>query len=563
MSDYIARANQYAADVLSGDVPACWQVQAACRRYYDDWQRVLDPSFGYYFDPEEADKAARFIEAMPHTKGKWAAKRETIRLEPWQCFAVVNIFGWRSLATGFRRFRTAFIFVPRKNGKSIFGAAIGLYMMVADGEYGAEVYSGATTHRQALEVFTPAWKMAQQAYGFADYFGVDTSGTYKNPRAIYRIEDGSKFEPVIGKPGDGASPSCAIIDEYHEHPTDALVETMGTGMGAREQPLMLIITTAGDNLSGPCYALQRDAEKMLEQAAPDEGLFALIYTIDPGDDWGSEAALRKANPNFGVSVQAEFLQNKLKEALTNSRKQTAFQTKHLNVWVGAREAYFNIQRWRECANEALSLDDFEGRQCFVGLDLASKVDIAALELVFPLGDDRYARFGRYYLPEETAEAADNEHYAGWARDGRIIVTPGQMIDFRQIREDILEIRDRFNVAELAYDPDQATMLVTDLMDEGLDVVEMRPIVRNFSEPMKHLDGLIRSHRVEHDGCPVMTWMMANVIAKEDAKDNVYPRKDRPEAKIDGPVALIMALGRAMVYEAEPDISEFLNNPIVG
>ena len=413
MSDYLTRANKYAADVLSGEVPACWQVQAACRRYMDDWARLLDPEFPFYFDPAAADKACRFIELMPHTKGRWAARRELIRLEPWQCFAEVNIYGWRRKADGFRRFRTALILVPRKNGKSIIGAANGLYMMSADGEFGAEVYSGATTHKQALEVFIPAWRMAQNATGYKDHFGVEVSGTYKNPRAIYRIEDGSKFEPVVGRPGDGASPSCAIIDEYHEHQTDDLVNTMDTGMGAREQPLMLIITTAGDNLSGPCYMLQRDAEQMLKGAVDNDSFFALIYTIDPDDDWGSEEALRKANPNYGVSVGADFLQEKRKAAMSNSRKQAAFQTKHLNIWVGAREAYFNVQRWRDGAAEGLSLNDFAGRRVFVGLDLASKVDLAALQLYFP--DDRGdggTVFGLYYLPEETVEAPDNEQYAG-------------------------------------------------------------------------------------------------------------------------------------------------------
>jgi phage terminase large subunit-like protein len=303
--------------------------------------------------------------------------------------------------------------------------------------------------------------------------------------------------------------------------------------------------------------MQLDAQKMLEGVIDDDKTFALIYTIDQGDDWASLTALRKANPNFGVSVGDDFLADRLADAKNNSRKQSTYQTKHLNVWVGAREAYFNMDRWRECADESLKLSDFAGKRCFIGLDLASKVDIAALEVLFPLGNGDFARFGRYYLPESALQNSVSEHYRAWSKDGWMTITDGEIIDFAVIRDDILDICRAHQVVECAYDPFQATMLVTELMGQGVPVVEMRPTVLNFSEPMKQLDGLIRARRIRHAGDPVMSWMVSNVVAREDAKDNVFPRKDRPENKIDGVVALLMALGRSMTATNDDDIAAAL------
>lgn len=552
-------ANKYARDVAAGRIPACKWVVLACERHLSDKRQSRSKGFRYRFDNAAAERVCKFIEVFPHTKGHWAAQGKKLELEPWQCFMICSIFGWKIKGSDLRRFRRALLLVPRKNGKSALAAAIGLYMFAADHEYGAEVYSGATSEKQAWEVFRPARQMAQKTPAFGEYFGVEA-----NASNLYITENASRFEPLIGKPGDGASPSCAIVDEYHEHKTDELLDTMETGMGAREQPLALIITTAGDNMAGPCYALQQDAQKMLEGVTRDDGLFSLIYTIDKDDDWTSLEALKKANPNYGVSVGEEFLQARLNDALNNARKQSTYQTKHLNVWVGARDAYFNVQRWRECANPELQLSDLEGQRCYIGLDLASKHDIAALEILFPISDDEYIRFGWYFLPEETVYDGANEHYKGWMKDGWITVTDGEIIDFREIRDVILELCRRFEVAEVAYDPHQATMLVTQLMDDDVPVVEMNHTVLRLSEPMKTVDAVIRARQIQHNGDPVMTWMMSNVVAKEDAKENVYPCKERAENKIDGAIALIMAMGRAMVDSGEDngDMDGFFSNPVV-
>lgn len=540
MQDYALTAKNYAHDVVSGQIPANKWIKYAAQKHLDG----LKAGGLYVFDEQKAAKACRFVEAQYHTKGKWAQKKEHLLLEPWQIFFVCNVFGWLNAETGKRRYREILLLVPRKNGKSALAAAIGLYMLCADGEYGAEVYTGATSEKQAKEVFVPAQQMVRMNPALSDYFNLQN-----NASNICILKNGSKMEPIIGNPPDGSSPSCAIVDEVHEHKDSRLIDTMITGMGAREQPLMLYITTAGDNISGPCYQLQMEAQKVLEGTQQNDTLFSLIYGIDQGDDWTEKESMIKANPNFGVSVSEDFLLSRQQDARNNARKQSTFMTKHLNVWVGSREAFFNVDKWKQCETGE-RIEDHYGKRAYLGMDLASRVDIAAIEVLIPDGDE-YIRFGRYYLPEAALEGG-NESYKTWEREGWLTITEGEIIDFNIIKEDILEFCALFEVAELAYDPFQATMLVTELMAENVPVVEMRPTVLNFSEPMKSLDALIRAKKIRHNGDPVQAWMISNVVAKEDAKENVYPRKERAENKIDGVISLLMALGRCQ-HEQETAI----------
>ena len=539
---HVEAGHQYAEDVVAGRVLACRYVQLACQRYLDDLKRSEDPAYPYVFDARKGERICRFISLLPHTKGVWARGGQRIKLEPWQSFVLMNVFGWVRRSDGLRRFRRVYEEVPRKNAKSVKAAGVGLYMFAADDEAGAEVYSGATTEKQAWEVFRPARLMALRTPDLIEAYGIRVGAKNLSIEAT-----GARFEPLIGDPGDGASPSCAIVDEYHEHKTSRLYDTMLTGMGARTQPLQYVITTAGSDTAGPCYALRQDAIRVLEGTVQDDEFFAIIYTIDEGDDWTTEEALRKANPNYDVSVFGDFLKSQQQAAMRSSRLQNAFKTKHLNVWVGARAAWMNMEEWHRQA-DAPPLEEFEGEPCWIGLDLASKVDIAAAVKVFRRevdGEDHYYAFGRYYLPEARVEEPDAQHYHGWVRDGRLIATPGEITDYRQIRDDILDDDERYGIAALGYDPDNATHLINELMDLGIECVEVPQRVRYLSEPMKWVEALVKAGRLHHDGCPVLSWMMSNVTVRVDANDNIFPRKERPEAKIDGVVALIMALGRAM------------------
>lgn len=567
---HVAAAESYCRDVVAGRIPGCeWHV-AACRRHLDDLKRAKkDKRYPWRFDPDKAERVCRFVSMMPLTKGRWAAKGQLFKLEPWQAFLTVAIFGWLSRETGKRRFTQAFILIPRKNGKSEWAAAIGLYMLIADGEFGAEVYSGATTEKQAWFVFGAARQMALRSPQMCARLGVTV-----NAKNLHLLLKNAKFEPIIGNPGDGANPSCAIVDEYHEHETDHQVSTMETGMGSREQPLLLIITTAGDNIAGPCYAAQTEAQKVLSGVMPNDRLFACMWGIDKGEDWTTDAAIRKANPNVGVSVQWEFLRAQRDTAVNNPRKSGHYKTKHLNVWVQARHAYFPIDRFLVSAIPDMLIKDLAGRPCYIGLDLASKKDIAALVAVIPYDEvtgkdgtprQRWAVFAKHYLPEETADAPENDHYAAWRQtmghnggpawtdEERedfiwvdkapiLTVTDGAITDYAAIEDDILAFAAAFQLEVVAYDPHQATYLVTRLMDQGVPVVEFRPTVLNFSEPMKEVEALMLERRIVHDGDPCLAWQLSNVTARTDAKDNVYPRKEAEENKIDAGVALISAFG---------------------
>lgn len=548
---HVVKAEKYARDVVAGRVLACKWVRLACERHLNDLELSKSAGYPFRFDARLGNRISAFIEQLPHVKGEWARRRETIRLEPWQCFIGAVLFGWVRKTTGLRRFRRALIMVPRKNAKSTWASGVGLYMLAADGEAGAEVYSGATTEQQAWEVFRPARLMAQQTDDFLTTYGVEV-----NAKSVNIPGNASRFVPLIGKPGDGASPSLYIGDEVHEHQTSEQIDTMETGMGARTQPLSLLISTAGADMAGPCYALLQDARRVLDGLYADDEFFAIEYGIDEGDDWTGEAALIKANPNFDVSVSGDFLRSRQKEAINSARKQGVFKTKHLNVWVGARDAFFNVERWTGCAAPGLAIEDFEGRRAIIGLDLASKRDIAALELLIlpDKGETVYTRFGWYYLPESAVERS--EHYQAWRRDGLLNVTDGDVTDYETIRDDISDLCSRFQVESVAYDPHQATMLCNELMAQGVPMLEYRPTVLNFSEPMKMLDALIMGGNIRHDGCPVMTWQIGNVTARVDAKDNVYPRKEREENKIDSPVALISALGAARTPVSGPVVVSY-------
>jgi phage terminase large subunit-like protein len=545
VSSHAEIANQYALDVVEGRILACKWVKLACQRHLSDLDLSKSGEFPYVFDEAKAGRVCRFIEQLPHTKGDWAAKRENIKLEPWQCFIYSAVFGWVHRETRLRRFRIAYICVPRKNGKSILAAGTGNYMFAADGEFGAEVYAGATCQRQAWEVFRPAKLMVERTPRLKEVFGVDIGA--KN---LCIPKNGSRFEPVVGKPGDGSSPSCAIVDEYHEHRTDELVDTMRTGMGARKQPLLWIITTAGVNLAGPCYGLQSDVQKVLEGTIQREELFGIVYSVDESDDWTSEAALEKANPNYGVSVMPEFLLSEQAAAIQNSRKQNIFKTKHLNIWCGASVAWMNMQRWQALADPKLKLEDFAGEPAWFGCDLSSSIDITAAVIVFKRLIDGVAHFyvfGRYYLPRERAEDSDFQNYQQWLHDGHLIGIDGPTVDLSIVREDLLKDSERFDIQQIAFDPWAALETQQELQRElGQDkIISIPQNTKNLSYPMKQLEALVLEKRIHHDGNPALTWMMSNVVAHEDANENIFPRKEKPENKIDGAVALIMALSRAM------------------
>jgi phage terminase large subunit-like protein len=560
MKDYAAIANGYARDVLDGRRPACKWERLACERHVRDLARAeTDPTWPYVWNPELVDakgktyrpgeRICRFAELMPHIKGDWAARGERIRLEAWEVFALTSIFGWVHRETGKRRFRKADLYVPRKNAKSTLAAIIALYMLAVDGEFGAEVYSGATSRDQAHEVFRPARLMAQTSPEFRARFGVMV-----NVSNLVVLDTNSKMEPLIGKPGDGASPSCAIVDEYHEHATAELYDTMATGMGARSQPLLLVITTSGANIGGPAYTHQVELQKILDGLVTDERRWGIVYGIDQGDDWTDPAVLAKANPNLGVSIDAESLEADQQEAIRDPRKAAVFKTKRLNVWVAAAHPWLNLEALQAAADPTLCEEQFRGEKCYTGLDLASKTDIATKAKLFRReieGQDHWYLLTRNWLPAAAVDKPEAEHYRAWVEQGYLVKTPGNMIDLRLIQDEVEADAELHVVAEVGMDAWGSREIAPALQESGFTVVDVPMQTRHLSEPMKLIAALVDAGRFHIDGNLATLWMFSNVEVYEDRNENIFPRKARPENKIDAAVATIVAMSRAMVgAEAE-------------
>ncbi|WP_302553796.1 terminase large subunit [Comamonas kerstersii] len=562
----VEEANKYAKNVLAGKIPACRFVAAACKRHLDNLADSKDKDYPYTFDAAEAQRKISFIELLPHTKGEWGFKRQLVTLEPWQKFAIACIFGWKRKKDGMRRFREAYLEVNRKNGKSVLAGGVGLAMFAADNEFGAEVYSGATTEKQAWEVFRPARLMVKRTPMLMEAAGIEVNASNMN-----KPGDGSRFEPIIGNPGDGASPSCAIVDEYHEHDSDALYTTMLTGMGARKQPLMFTITTAGYNIEGPCYDKRREVVEMLDGTVPNDELFGIIYTLDEGDDWKDPAVLAKANPNIGVSVYQEYLESQQRRAIQQARFTNIFKTKHLGLWVTAKTGYFNVAQWEALKDTSLTLEQFEGQPCVLAFDLARKLDMNSMARLFWRDIDGkrhyYSVAPRFWVPEDTVNNTDNrrmaERYQKWVNAGLLLQTDGAEIDYREILEEA-KLANQINPVQCSpIDPHGATNLSHQLDDEGLTPITITQNYTNMSDPMKELEAAIASGRFHHDGNPIMTWCIGNVIGKTlpGNDDVVRPIKQGNDNKIDGAVALIMGVGQVLVPSDDGGMDGWLSNAV--
>lgn len=555
---HVEDALAYARAVAAGRIPAGKHVRQACKRQLDElkrWPPSAKASGGkpgtgkYYFDELAAEKVCRFVENLPHIKGEWANRHESIRLEPWQKFILTTIFGWKR-SDGKRRFRTAYVEVPRKNGKSILASAIGLYMLTEDGEAGSEVYSAAVTRSQARIIFDVAKAMIRKEREFREYYGVEALKD-----VITVLETASKFVPLSREAGaeEGSSVHCGLVDELHRHKTREIYDILKTGTGARSQPLIFIITTAGFDQSGVCYTERRYVTRVLAGEFEDETYFGVIYQIDEDDDWKLEENWKKANPNYGISVDPEQIKAGFLKALNSPQEQTTFLTKHLNRWVNASVGWMNMERWRQCGTR-LNIEEFISEDCWIHVDLASRVDIASVAILFKR-EEQFYFFSRNYLPEERvhfAGSAATAHYEAWAREGWIKLTPGNMIDITMIEEDLYEDMKKFNVREIAFDPWNAAQIMANMQQYEAPVVELKPCVANYSAPMKHIEALTLEGNIIHEGSPVVNWAMSNVVCRVDANDNIYPRKDEGNKKIDPIVAVIGAMNRAMAEEGDGD-----------
>lgn len=545
--DYVDKAKRYITKVLDSKIPACRWVKFACLRQKQDLERKKSSKFPYHFDRKRANKPCKFIECLCHVKGPKAG--ECIHLEDWQCFIITTIFGWVD-DNGYRRFSQAYIEVGRGNGKSTFCSGIGLYMLCADGELGADIYSFATTRDQARIVFDDALAMARGNKDLQRYYGLTP---LNNSMVI--IGTNSKFLPKSADAGtlDGLNTHLGIIDELHAHKTRKVYDVVNSSTSKRSQSLIFTITTAGYILDGICMERRRTVGHVLDGSVIDEALFGIIYTIDEDDDWQSEISLKKANPNWGISVNPKQIMSELISAKLNTSAQKEYLTKHLDVWVNSDHQWLKMEHYRQCIDSSLKESDFYGEYAIYGLDLASKLDISALIRLHWKEIDgviHYYVFPYFYLPADAVHSSDNSQYEGWAKDEYIQTTDGPITDLNALQEWIAEDVKQYSVLSVAYDPMQATQMSQNLLGDGVPMVELAQNLKNMSEPMKQVQALIYTGRLHIADNPVMHWMASNVVCHTDAKENIYPRKEKVQNKIDGMVALIMAINQAIQLDIE-------------
>lgn len=557
VKNYVKIAKKYMNDVLSGKIDACEEVKLACQRQYND---LKNKAFAYVFDEKRAEKPCKFIELLKHIKGPKAGER--IELEPWQCFIITTIFGWVDPQTKVRRFLQVYIEIPRGNGKSALASAIALYMFCADGEEGADIYSFAVDKEQARIVYDDARAMIENNPALIKAFGVEVLSN-----GIIIKKTNSKFKPMSSdsKKLDGLNPHCAIIDELHAHPTRKVFDLVKKAMGKRAQPLQFCITTAGYLLTGICMEVRNLVKHILRGDVISETVFGIIYTIDEGDQWDTLKAIKKANPNFGVSIQPRNILADLEAARLSVQNMNDFKTKYLDVWINSNQQWLDVSKWDKTA-EDVQMSDFYGWPCIVGLDLASKIDLCTAVFVFwkyKEEDDslHFYAFEKSWLPADRIKSSKNVFYQNWVKEGWLKTNTGEITDYNQIEADIIEISRNYEILCIAYDPAQATMISQNLLNAGIHMVELSQTVRNISEPMKQVQALVYSMRLHHQKDPLFRWQAGNVVAHKDAKENIYPRKEigAGDPKIDSMMALFMAFNQIIMKDIENNYLYYNNS----
>jgi phage terminase large subunit-like protein len=545
--DSIEQIHQYGYDVLAGEIVTCEYVKKAVKRHFDDLDHAHER--GLWFDEQAALHAVNFFPFLRHSKGEWAGK--PVELEPWQLFWTAIMFGWKK-ENGYRRFRTCYIEIARKNGKSTWASGFGNYLFYPDGEPGAEVYTVATKEDQARIVWEESKRMIQKSKTLRKRVGMTKKSLFVESLAcVYR---------PLGKDSetqDGLNVHGAIIDELHAHKTPDMWDVIETGMGARRQPMMIAITTAGVNKQGICYEQRTYLEKILDGIVQDDSYFGVIYTLDKQDDPFSPDTWIKANPNLGISVKLDDLQRLATKASETPRAINNYLTKRLNIWCNAEERWLDMNAWIDCADN-FTLDDMEGRTCFVGVDLSKKIDLTAVAFVFPPSDfDEFWRvFVKFYFPEDNIEKRTRETRVPmdvWAKQEYITTTPGNVVDYGYIEDDLVELSQKFDIQEIAYDPWNASQFAIQMQDKDFVMVEIRQGARTLNEPCKEFEAKILSRMIKHTNNPVLNWNASNVVVEPDRNGNYLPSKKKSTDSIDGVAALLNGLSRAIVHEDESSV----------
>ncbi len=519
------RGHQYALDVCMGKIVACKYVKAACAKYLSE---LADVTQDWYFNADVAEKYLRSVQKFSHVIGHWPTKN--IVYEPWQCWVWMNIMGFLNKETEFRRFRIAHVEIARGNAKSAMASQAALYFLALDNPNGNLISTVATKKDQARIVLDSARLMARKNSSFLKHTGCKVLA-----HTIVHSKSGSMVRALASEHSglDGLNDILAILDELHAMKRDTF-EVIYSGMSKRADSLTLCITTAGQDVHSVGHSQSTYAKKVCLGEVDDAQFFAAVYALDEGDDWEDESVWLKPNPNLGVSVDLATLRAKINKAL-----ETPADIPNMNMWIAEAQAFYDQSVWDKCADPDLKLENYRGKPCRMGIDLASHIDITSIAMVFRDGDG-YAIFDRSYLPEETARQAKNVLYDDCIARGFLIATPGAAINYDFIRAEAEKLAEVHRVQECLYDAWNAVEMAQKLSSK-IEMVKIAMNVANFSEPMKKLDSLMRSGKIKHNGSPLLRWCLGNIVAKEDHNGNVYPRKSHTKLKIDPIIAILMAL----------------------
>ncbi|MDP8525507.1 terminase large subunit [Bacillus subtilis] len=554
----------YSREVISGEIVACEKHIWACERFLNDVSREGTREFPYVFDDEKARRFLYWMTQFKHTKGP--LQGENIVPEPIQIFIFGNVYGWVHKDTGYRRFKKVYWQVGRKNTKTQSLACVGSYEAMANDEYMSEVYIGATKTEQAKI----CWNEIKAQIMQADLLNKPEKkyriayGKIEHPKTQSKIEALSKD---AGKTGDGFNPQCGIIDEYHAHKTSEIYDVLASGMAARVQPLMLIITTAGFELNNPAYRVEYDyVSRILDpnKVEQNEQYFVMINELDKGDDVKDEKNWIKANPIVAANEHGlNYLRGELEVALAVPEKMRNFMTKNMNIWVNMREnGYMDMQAWTDCGSD--KIPDLKNRECYVGIDLSKTIDLTAASFIFPLDDGSFAVESHGFMPEDTFHErmkTDNVPYDLWKKKGWLTTTDGAVVDYDYIRAYIkkMEKENGWRIKEIGYDPYNATQFAQQMEADGYTMVEIRQGVATLSEPTKDFRAKVKAKKVIHPKNDLLTWAMGNAVTKMDAQENIMLDKSKSTQRIDPAAALINAYVRASQINNEVDLNAYIQS----
>lgn len=560
---------QYSKDCIADTRHVCQKHRWACERFLKDLKKSGTKEFPYIFDEEKALRFFEWAALHKHTKGVLAG--EPIEFTPIQRFIFGNVYGWVHQDTGLRRFRKAYWQVARKNAKSQSLAIVGDYELMALGEPMSEVYIGATKSMQAKIIYNEVVAMLKRCPLLKGKWH-ESYGVIRHPKSDSILRALSKDD---GKTGDGLNPQCGLIDEYHAHPTDEILEVINTGMVARRQPLLFIITTAGTNFGGPCYRVEYPlVEKILDPSLDFDvaDYFCMVNELDRDqegnliDDVKDEECWVKANPIAATYPEGlSNIRSKLASALESPEKMESFLTKNMNLWVNqSAMSYMDMAKWKERGAITEIPVDTYGRSAYVGIDLSKRIDLTAAGIILPIDVDstvKYVVRAHGFIPEDTVavhEKTDKVPYRAWAKAGYLTITPGDVVDYRFIESWIHETTDDLgvNVKELCYDPYNATHFAQDFDAQGITTVEVRQGMRTLSEPTKAFREEAYRGNILHEPNPLLDWAVSNAVTKRDHNENIILDKEKSTNRIDPIAAVINAFSRARVT-AEEDMSDYV------